>query len=372
MKLPERVAIVHEWFTSMRGGEKCVEVLCELFPQATLFALVHKKGSVSSTIESMPIRTSFIQRLPFAERHYRHYLPLFPTAVEGFDMNEFDLVISSNHCVAKGVRTKPNTLHICYCHTPMRYVWDMYMEYFGRGRAGVATRIGMRLFLDKLRRWDVRTASNPHCYIANSHNIGMKIQKIYNRTADVVYPPVNTSLFQLSHRQGTYFLIISAFAPYKRIDLAIEAFKRTGDTLIIAGDGPDAKRLKKMAAPNIEFVGWQPDEQLKDLYAGCKAVVFPGEEDFGIVPVEAMACGKPVIAFAKGGALETIVDTPSLKTGIAFQEQTVDSLVEAIRSFREEEFKPEELRAYACRFDREVFKEKMREYVENKWKQFKS
>jgi glycosyltransferase involved in cell wall biosynthesis len=318
----------------------------------------------------MSIRTSFIQQLPFAKQQYRYYLPLFPTAVEQFDMNEFDLVISSNHCVAKGVRTKPNTLHICYCHTPMRYIWDLYGEYFGQGRAGIAERMGMKLFLNTLRRWDVRTARNPHWYIANSQNIKLKIRKFYNCAADVIYPPVDTSRFQLSHRRGKYFLIISAFVPYKRIDLAVEGFKRTGEKLIIVGKGPDAKRLKKLAAPNIEFVGWQSDEELNELYAGCKAVVFPGEEDFGIVPVEAMACGRPVIAFAKGGATETVVDTPSLKTGITFQEQTVDSICEAIRSFKEEDFKPKDLRQYALGFDRQVFKRKMKEYVENKWKEF--
>jgi glycosyltransferase involved in cell wall biosynthesis len=372
MELPKRIAIVHEWFAGMRGGEKCVEALCELFPTAELFSLLHVKGAVSPTIERMAIHTSFIQKLPFAEQRYRHYLPLFPTAIQQFDLSAFDLVITSNHCVAKGVQVPPTALHVCYCYTPMRYIWGLYDDYFSKDRAGLVTRAGMKVFLNYLRKWDVRTAANPQHFIAISDHIRRRIGDIYHRTADVIYPPVKTSLFHLSFGNDGYFLIVSAFVPYKRIDLAIEAFNRIGERLVIIGDGPDAARLRKIARGNVEFHGWQPDEMLKEYYARCKALIFPGEEDFGIVPVEAMASGKPVIAFAVGGALETVIQTPHLKTGILFKEQTVDSLVGAIERLGKENFDPEALRAHALTFDREVYKRRMHEYLEHKWADFKA
>lgn len=372
MVSPERVAIVHEWFTSMRGGEKCVEALCEVFPNATLFVLLHNPGSVSPIIERMPIRTSFIQHLPYAAQRYRHYLPLFPAAITRFDLSEFDLVISSNHCVAKGVRVRPGALHICYCHTPMRYIWDHYGEYFGKDRAGFFTRAGMRMAAGYLRRWDVRTASQPHFFVANSENVRRRIQTIYRRDADVIYPPVDTSLFQLSSAMGEYFLIVSAFVPYKRIDLAIEACKHTGDRLVVVGDGPDATRLRKLSGPKTEFVGWVSDFRLKELYAGCRAVLFPGEEDFGIVPVEAMASGKPVIAFARGGALETVVDLPPGQTGVFFHEQTKEAVVMAIERCKATQFDQAVLRSHAMRFNRVTYQKNMLEYIQTKWLEFKT
>jgi glycosyltransferase involved in cell wall biosynthesis len=367
---PQRIAIVHEWFTSMRGGEKCVEALCEVFPNAELFTLLHIEGSVSTTIEQMPIHTSFIQRLPFARHFYRHYLPLFPLAVQQFDLDGFDLVISSHHCVAKGVRTPRTALHVCYCHSPMRYIWNLYEEYFAKGRAGVATRAGMRLVKGYLRRWDVQAAARPHHFVANSQNVQHRIRDIYGRPSDVIYPPVDTSLFHLSRNNGGYYLVVSALVPYKRVDLAIEACSRIGERLIIVGDGPDAGRLQKLGGQTVEFVGWQPDEALADYYANCRAVLFPGEEDFGIVPLEAMASGKPVVAFARGGALETVLESPALTTGILFLEQTVDSLISAVRRLDTVEFDPETLRTFAMSFDREVFKRRMKEYVQEKWPQF--
>jgi glycosyltransferase involved in cell wall biosynthesis len=371
MDQPRRVAIIHEWFTSMRGGEKCVEAMCELFPQAEIFTLLHIKGAVSPTIERMPIHTSFIQKLPLAEKRYRHYLPLFPTAIEQFDLRGFDLVISSNHCVAKGVHVPPTALHLCYCYTPMRYIWGLYDEYFAKDRAGLFTRAGMRLFLDYLRRWDVRTATNPHQFIAISEYVRDRIRTTYHRDSDIIYPPVNTSIFQQSTtRDEGYFLSISAFVPYKCVDLAINAFNQLGERLVIVGDGPDDRRLRSMAKQNIEFVGWQPDEQLREYYAGCRALIFPGEEDFGIVPVEAMASGKPVIAFAGGGALETVIDSSNLRTGILFRNQTVDDLVDAVKRFQPDDFDPTALRAFALGFDRSVFKQRIEEYTREKWAEF--
>ncbi len=346
----------------MRGGEKCVEAFCELYPDATLFALLHNHGSVSPTIERMPIRTSFVQRLPFAATRYRHYLPLFPAAVSTFDTSGFELIISSSHCVAKGVRTPPGALHICYCHTPMRYIWDRYDDYFSPGRAGLVTRLGMRLALKPLRRWDVASASRPHYFIANSERTRQQIRALYGKPSEVIYPPVDTDRFQLSTRDEGFFLAAGALVPYKRVDLAVHTFSRSGDRLIVAGDGPELDRLRKLAAPNVTFTGWLSDEELRSLYE--RALVFPGEEDFGIVPVEAMACGKPVLAYARGGACETVLDRPEGRTGIHFPHQTVDSLLEAVGRLRATRFDPQFLRDHALSFGREVFKARFREYVE--------
>jgi glycosyltransferase involved in cell wall biosynthesis len=370
MTEPQRVAIVHEWFTSMRGGEKCVEALCEVFPHATVFALLHVPGSVSPTIERMSPRTSFVQHLPFADRSYRHYLPLFPLAVSRFDLTEFDCVISSNHCVAKGVRAPPHALHICYCHTPMRYIWSQYDQYFGADRAGPLTRIGMRMVVNSLRRWDIQTAANPHFFVANSENVRKRIKSLYNREADVIYPPVETAALTLSERDDGFFLIVSALVAYKNVKLAVETFNRLGEPLVIIGDGPELSRLRAIARPNIQLLGWAPDTVVRDYLSRCKAVVFPGEEDFGIVPVEAMACGKPVVAYARGGALETVREEAGSRTGVLFHESDVDSLAAAIKTLGTTSFDPRYMHSFALRFDREVYKKLMREYILDRWNAF--
>ncbi len=372
MTAPQRIAIVHEWFTSMRGGEKCVEALCELYPHAELYALLHLPGSASPIIERRGVHTSFVQHLPFAATRYRHYLPLFPTAVRQFNLDGVDLVISSSHCVAKGVTVPPGALHVCYCYTPMRYIWVQREEYFGQGRAGVLTRLGFSAVEPYLRRWDLRTAANPHHFVAISENVRERIASIYHRSSDVIYPPVDTSAFPLSDRRDGYFLIVSALVPYKRVDLAVKAFNQTGDRLIVVGSGPELERLRSIAKPNIEFAGWQPDERLPEYYAGCEAVIFPGEEDFGIVPVEAMASGKPVIALARGGALETVRDSGPVRTGVLFQEPTPDSLIDALTRYRNTVFDPVAMREFAKGFDREVFKQRIREYIDNRWVEFRS
>ena len=370
MDTPRRIAIVHEWFTSMRGGERCVEALCEVFPEATLFGLLHVRGSVSPTLERMHPRTSFVQHLPFSRTRYRYYLPLFPAAVRGFDLEEFDCVVTFHHAVAKGVRTRPHTLHLCYCFTPMRYLWDLYDDYFAPGRASLLVRAGMVAVRAPLRRWDRATAAHPHHYIASSENVRGRIRMIYGRDADIIYPAVETARFHASSRDEGYFLVAGAQVPYKRADLAIAAFNRSGDRLVVAGDGPEHRRLRRMAGPTIRFVTGVTDDQMLDLYAGCSALVFPGEEDFGIVPVEAMASGKAVIAFGRGGALETVVDTPRVRTGILFQEQTVDSLLSAVRAFRQTAFDPAAIRTFSLRFDREIYKSAMREYLLRRWGEF--
>ncbi|MGA9364643.1 MAG: glycosyltransferase [Bacteroidota bacterium] len=361
-----RVALVHDWLTGMRGGEKCLEVLCELFPSADLYTLLHIPGSVSATVEQLKISTSFIQHLPFSRAQYRKYVPLFPLAIERFWLEQYDLIISTSHCVAKGAIPRHGALHICYCHTPMRYVWEMYDTYFGKGRAGLGTRLLMAPVARYLRAWDVRSSSRVHYFIANSQNVRERIRRHYNRDAEVIYPPVDVFDFRVSSCAGGYFLIVSAFAPYKRIDLAIEAFNKTGERLIIVGDGQENQRLRVLAKSNIEFVGSVPRDRLAEYYENSTALIFPGEEDFGIVPLEAMACGKPVIAFSKGGALESIVENGENRTGIFFGDQTVESLLDAIEKFRRTSFDPQRIREHALKFDRPVFKSKVKAFLEKK------
>ena len=361
-----RVALVHDWLTGMRGGEKVLEVLCELYPQATLFTLLYNKGSVSDTIEKINIRTSFVDRLPLKATKYRNYLPLFPKAIESFDFSGFDLVFSSSHAVAKGARPAPGALHICYCHTPMRYVWELYEEYFGQGRAGALTRAAMSIVAPRLREWDVRSSDRVNFFIANSRNVADRIRQYYRRPADVIHPPVNVDQFLVSEKDEGYYLIVSALVPYKRVDLAIEAFNELGERLLVVGSGPESKRLQSIASRNIQFLGWKNDLELSRLYAGCRALIFPGIEDFGIVPLEAMASGKPVIAFGKGGALETVVDHSPSPTGIFFHEQSVSALKDAMVQFSTSKFDPLMIRSHAERFARPQFKERLHRFVAEK------
>ena len=298
-----KIALVHDWLTGMRGGEKVLEVLCELYPDASLYTLLHNRGTVSSLIEQREIHTSFIDRLPLKTKSYRNYLPLFPRAIESFDFSQYDLLLSSSHAVAKGARPAPGAVHICYCHTPMRYVWELYDDYFVPGRAGLLTRAVMSVVAPRLRRWDVDSSERVHYFISNSRNVAQRISRYYHRTSDVVHPPVNLDQFTLSEGDDGYFLIVSALVPYKRVDLALHVFNESGEKLLIVGTGPERSRLQALARRNIEFLGWQSDVDLARLYARCRALIFPGVEDFGIVPLEARASGKPVIAFGEGGAL---------------------------------------------------------------------
>ncbi|MDP2208391.1 MAG: glycosyltransferase [Bacteroidota bacterium] len=362
MKSKLKIALVHDWLTGMRGGEKVLEVLCELFPDATLFTLVHNKGSVSPAIENMKIRTSIIQHLPKSVSRYQYYLPLMPFAIERFDMREYDVIISSSHAVAKGVKVRKNAIHICYCHTPMRYIWDQYENYFGRTQSGLATRTAMSLFRRYLQKWDVKSSSRVNYFIANSKNVQERILRIYNRESEVIYPPVETSRFKISQNEGEYFLIVSALVPYKRIDIAVAAFNDMGERLVIVGVGSELEKLKKSAKPNIEFHGWASDDVISGYYSKCKSLVFPGEEDFGIVPLEAMASGKPVIAFAKGGTLETVVEN---RTGMFFKDQSKESLIGAVRRINMKQFDPNTIQQHALEFDRKIFKEKLKSYIES-------
>jgi len=359
-----KVAIVHDWLTGMRGGERCLDVFCEIFPQAHLYTLLYVPGSVSPLIEQMPIKTSFIQRLPFSKKSYRKYLPLFPMAVEGFNLKGYDLILSCSHCVAKGIIPPPDALHISYTLTPMRYAWDMYGEYFGESRSGI-----IPFFIHYLRMWDVTSSQRVDHFLCISKYVENRIKKFYRRDAEVIHPPVEIDRFSLSDKKEDFFLIVSSFAPYKRIDLAIKAFNRLGFALKIIGSGPEEKRLRSMARSNMEFLGWQPDEIVADYYSKCRALIFPGEEDFGIVPLEAMASGKPVIAYGRGGALETIISydqrSKADPTGLFFHEQDVDSLIEAVIQFNkiEREFDPMVIRNHALQWDREIFKETVKKNI---------
>lgn len=362
-----RVALVHDWLTGMRGGEKCLEVFCELFPSADLYTLVYAPEKVSATIRHMTVKTSFISQLPWAKRAYRYYLPLFPAAIERFELGSYDLVLSSSHCVAKGVLPH-RALHIAYVHAPMRYVWDQHDSYFGAD-SGWMSRTGMALCRSYLQQWDVRSASGVDYFIANSKNVAAKIKNLYGRDAAVIYPPVDVERFDLHPDVQTYYLIVSALVPYKRVDIAIEAFNRLRLPLKIVGDGPLRTRLRKIAEPNIEFLGWVNDQDLAGLYARSQALIFPGEEDFGIVPLEAQASGRPVIAYGRGGALETVValegENASSATGMFFSEPNAESLVAAVELFQRirEGFESTNIRRHACKFSRERFKTQISDYI---------
>jgi len=363
-----KVAIVHDWLTGMRGGERVLSAILELYPDSDLFTLIHNPGSVSELIENRTIFTSFIDRLPFKKKGYRKYLPLFPTAIELFDFKGYDLVISTSHCVAKGIRTPPNTLHISYVHSPMRYVWDMYEDYFSSDKLGFFGRKLIPLFANYLRIWDVTSSNRVDSFIANSRHVARRIKKYYNREAEIIHPPVDTDIFKLSNSSDEYFLIISALVPYKRIDLAIETFNQTDLKLVVIGEGPELKNLQKMANNNIEFLNWLPHDQLITYYANCKALIFPGEEDFGIVPVEAQSYGKPVVAFARGGALETVIgfdDGNQLPaTGVFFDQQDVQSLQTAVEKCIDIAWDAEFIHAHAQKFSKLNFKSSFKNFIE--------
>ncbi len=362
-----KVALVHDWLTGMRGGERCLEVFCELFPEAPLYTLLHVPGSVSSIIEKRAIHTSFINRLPFSKRGYRNYLPLFPMAIEHFNLKGYDLIISLSHCVAKGILPSPEALHISYLFTPMRYAWDMFEGYFGKRRIKIIS-----VIIHYLRMWDVTSSQRVDHFLCISNYVAKRIKKYYRREAEVIHPPVDTKRFRISQHHEDYFLIVSNLAPYKRIDLAIDAFNRLNYPLHIIGTGPEEKRLKSMAGSNISFLGWQKDEIIADHYSKCRALIFPGEEDFGIVPLEAMASGRPVIAYGCGGVLESMLsyDQPEKRegkapTGLFFDHQKAESLVEAVERFLaiEKEFDPEAIRHHSLSWDREIYKEKIRNFL---------
>jgi len=351
----------------MRGGEKVLVSLARIFPDAPIFTLLHVKGSLWPELEARDIRTTFVQRLPGVERRYRQYLPLFPAAAAAIDLRGYDLVVSSSHCVAKGVRVDEGALHLCYCHTPMRYVWDRYDDYFGPGRVGAPARWIIPVVAEGLRAWDVATAGRVRRYVANSRYVAGRIHRYYGRDADVIPPPVDTDFFTPidtpgNGHAGEFDLVISALAPYKRLDLVLEAYRGTGRRIKIVGSGPEDARLRARAPAEAEFLGKLDDAALRDLYRACRAVLMPGVEDFGIVPVEAMACGKPAIVFAEGGGAETVVPG---ETGVLFHEPTAAALKAAVDSLSGLRFNTATLRARAEAFSRPVFEARFRAFVED-------
>jgi glycosyltransferase involved in cell wall biosynthesis len=342
------VVLVHDWLTGMRGGEKVLESLCRLFPSADLLTLVHVPGSVSPLIERRRVRRSIIQHFPRPARYYRHYLPCFPSAIEGFDLDDVDLVISTSHCAAKSVVPTGRALHVSYCHSPMRYAWDQFDAYFGPERVGRLRSALARPVLAWLARWDRATASRVHQFVANSTFVAGRIERYYNRRACVLHPPVDTDWFTPGlEPPDPYFLVVSALVPYKRIDVAIEAARLLDAPLKIVGTGPDRSRLQKIAGPRVEFLGALDAEALRDAYRRARALVLPAEEDFGIAPVESMACGRPVVALNRGGAVETVVPGT---TGRLVDDQTPDAFAEALRDIGPDTFTPEVLVTHAARF----------------------
>ena len=343
---PRRVALVHDWLTGLRGGERVLEALCQLYPAAEIFTLVHVPGASGPIIESHRITTSFLQRV---RSRYRHFLPLFPAAIQRFDLRAFDLVVSTSHAVAKGCIPAPGAVHVSYIHTPMRYVWDQFDAYFGPGRAGLVTRLAAHAVAPALRAWDVRSTRRVHGLIANSRFVADRIRRFWGReVAAVVYPPVDTERF-LPAAEGPddYALIVSALVPYKRVDLAVRAFSRLRRPLRVAGDGPELGRLRALAGPSVQLLGSVPHDALPRLYARARFFVLPGEEDFGIAPVEAQSAGRPVLALSRGGALETVI---AGQTGAFFGEPTVDSLIDGIERIDRLEVDPSLLHAHAGRF----------------------
>jgi glycosyltransferase involved in cell wall biosynthesis len=343
-----KTALCHDWLTGMRGGERVLEILCEGFLAAEIHTLIANRDAVSEIIKAHPIQTSWLQGMPGVFERYRSMLPLFPMAVRNLRPDQdTELLVSTSHCVAKSIRTAPGTRHLCYCFTPMRYAWTFYDEYFGSNplKAAVA-----KPLLASLRRWDKKTAARVDRFVAISHHVQKRIKDFYGRESDVVYPPVDTERCTPSDNpgQGGFDLIVSAMVPYKRLDLAIAAYNRLGYPLKVVGVGGQSELLRKTAADNIEFLGWQTDDDILELYRSCRMLIFPGEEDFGIVPLEAQACGRPVVAYGCGGALETVADGVS---GLFFAEQTPECLADAVERCAARKWDPAAIRANAEKFD---------------------
>jgi glycosyltransferase involved in cell wall biosynthesis len=357
-----RIALVHDWLTGVRGGEKVLDVLCQMYPGASLFTLIHLPGSASPAIERLRPRASVLSAFPGVARAYRHLLPLFPAVVEQFDLDEFDLVISSSHCAVKSVVRPGRARHLCYCHTPMRYVWDQREAYFGPTRLSRPGSRALRPVLSWLARWDAATSTRVDRYLANSQHVARRIQRYYNRRARVLHPPVDTDFFQPDGTPGTSAaLVVSALVPYKRVDVAIDACRLAGVTLRVVGRGPEEGRLRALAGDRVEFLGPRTDAEIRALYRQAGVVLLPGEEDFGIVPLEAQACGRPVVALGRGGALETVVDGV---TGVLVPGDTADGFADGIRRVLDGVFDPAAIRHHAESFGRARFEAGLRAVVD--------
>ncbi len=367
------VGIVHEWLASYAGSEKVIEQMLEVYPAAEVYALVDFLPEKDRQwLEGRKIHTSFIQRLPFARRKFRGYLPFMPLAIEQFDLAPHDIVISSNHAVAKGVITRADQLHISYVHTPIRYAWDLKDQYLREAGLTWGLRsIMVRMIMHYIRRWDFAAASRVDTFVANSHYVARRIQKTYRREAEVLYPPVDIDAYPYCEQKEDFYVTASRLVPYKKVDLIVEAFTKNGLPLMVIGDGPDMKKISKLAGKNVKMLGYQPQAEMTRLMQQAKAFVFAADEDFGITPVEAQACGTPVIAYGRGGVTETVIDG---ETGIFFDQQTVESLNEAVKRFEETEthFEPELIRKQAEQFGIERFRRELLELVEREWNKFQA
>lgn len=364
-------ALVHDWLNGMRGGEYVLQSIASIFPRARIYTLFCDPEKISKDLKKHEIVTSFIQNLPKRKEHYRYYLPFFPKAIERFKLDGADLVISSSHCVAKGAITGTKTLHICYCFSPMRYVWDRFDDYFPRERMNSVKYRMIRFSAERLRKWDRQNSRRVDLFIAISNFVRQRIRDYYDRPAKVIHPPVDTDYFTPGADDDKgYYLAAGALVPYKKIDLVIEAFRGIGEKLVVAGEGPDFCKLVNDAPKNVEFTGWVDRETLRDYYRGCRALIFPGVEDFGIMPVEAQACGKPVIAFAEGGIKDTVVG-PSVEdakryggfiSGLFFKDQSVEDIRRAVKAFSSIRFDPVAIRDHAVRFSKERFFSEINEF----------
>ncbi|MHC1738746.1 MAG: glycosyltransferase family 4 protein [Ignavibacteriaceae bacterium] len=368
-----KTAIVHEWFVNYMGSEKCVESFTNIYPDADIFALIDflEQPDRDTILKGKHASTSFIQKLPFAKSRRTFYLPLYPLAVEQFDLSDYNIILSSSHSVAKGALTRWDQMHVCYCHTPIRYAWDLYHQYLRE--TGLSKGIkGMwaKYVLHKIRQWDISSANRPDYYIANSRYIANRIKKTYNRDAVVIYPPVDTHKFSLQPNKENYYIAISRFVPYKKMDIVVEAFSKMPDKkLLVVGDGPDTKRIKSLASPNIALLGYLRTEELKTHLEKARVLVFPAEEDFGITVVEALACGTPVIALNRGGTAETITNEVN---GLHFSSQTAEGIIDAVTRFEkiENKFNPEEIRNSSLRFSRTNFENNIRTFISDKSEEF--
>lgn len=365
-----KIALVHDYLVQYGGAERVLEVFGEIFPDAPIYTLVYDKGLFHNRFGKKKIYTSFLQSFPLSKSHHRYFPVLMPMAIESFDFSAFDIVLSDSNSYTKGIISNPGTLHICYCHTPMRYAWDDYYSYTENFSVTKLVRKMIPLAMNYIRLWDKISADRVDKFITNSSFVAKRIVKYYRRPAEVIYPPVDISFFSQTKgiQKEDYFLVVGRLIPYKRFDLVVGAFNTLGVPLKIIGDGPELGRLKKMAKPNIEFLGWQPDEEVRDHYAKAQAFIFPQEEDFGIVALESLASGTPVIAYRGGGALEIVKEGVN---GMFFDAQTVDAIVGAVRDFGNKSFDADKIKNSVVSFDKEIFKKKIKEFVEREWEEFK-
>ena len=355
-----KIAVVHDYFIQMGGAEKVAEEMHKMFPTAPMFTTVDNRSEIPNVLRNAPVQTSFMQNLPKVKTNFRHYFALYPLAVESLNLKDFDLILSSTSGYAKGVRKRRGAIHICYCHTPMRWVWR-YDDYAEREQFNGLKRLLLPPILASLRRWDLRAAEQPDFYIANSENIARRIKEIYGRESIVIPPPIEVNRFTTDEPEEDFYLVLSRLVGYKKIDLAIEACKKLNRRLVVIGDGPDRKRLEQIAGKQTEFLGRQPDEVVTKYASRCRALLFPGEEDFGMVPLEINASGRPVIAYRKGGAMETVIEG---ETGVFFNEQNAESLASAIEDFELRTWNRQLMRSHAEKFDTKIFTERIGNFLQ--------